>query len=103
MMSRQDVVAAQQGQPVQAVRRCMALCGLVVQDEVKGNQKGHALEKLTAKKKRLLRCTICSGDRFMSSCPQLHGPKPAATFCGLARDGLWLLLDSVRWNNSGFA
>jgi hypothetical protein len=50
--------------------------------------KGSALEQPAAKKKRVLRCSICSGDHFTSSCPQLHGHKPAATFCGLAGDGL---------------
>jgi hypothetical protein len=40
------------------------------------------------KKKFVLCCEICEGEHFTSQCPLLHGPKPMATFCGLAGDGL---------------
>jgi hypothetical protein len=48
----------------------------------------HETDEPTAKKKKTLRCSICPGEHFTTACPQLHGPKPAATFCGLAGDGL---------------
>jgi hypothetical protein len=65
-----------------------AVRGSVSQEVANGKQKGTELDQPAAKKKRVLRCSICSGEHFTSSCPQLHGHKPAATFCGLAREGL---------------
>ena len=53
-----------------------------------GKQKGKNLEEPAAKKKKILRCSICSEEHFTNQCPQLRGPKPSATFCGLAGDGL---------------
>jgi hypothetical protein len=58
------------------------------EQNARGKQIAAEIEQRAAKKKRLLRCSICSGEHFTSSCPQLHGDKPAATFCGLAGDGL---------------
>lgn len=40
------------------------------------------------KKKKVLSCTICLEEHYTHHCPLLHGPKPVATFCGLAGDGL---------------
>uniref|UniRef100_K3Y3C6 DUF4283 domain-containing protein n=1 Tax=Setaria italica TaxID=4555 RepID=K3Y3C6_SETIT len=39
-------------------------------------------------KKFVLCCEICEEEHFTNQCPLLHGPKPAATYCGLAGDGL---------------
>lgn len=46
------------------------------------------IEEPMAKKMKGLRCAICSEEHFTNNCPLLHGPKPYATFCGLAGDGL---------------
>lgn len=44
-------------------------------------------EATTNKKiKFILCCEICEEKHFTSQCPLLHGPKSAATFCGLASD-----------------
>ncbi|RCV18374.1 hypothetical protein SETIT_3G296100v2 [Setaria italica] len=40
------------------------------------------------KKKFVLYCEICEEEHFTNQCPLLHGPKPAATYCGPAGDGL---------------
>lgn len=40
------------------------------------------------KKKFVLCCEICEDEHFTSQCPLLHGPKPSATYCGLAGDRL---------------
>jgi hypothetical protein len=90
MVSRQVAVAVQRVPIVQRRWRCMAMCVLVLM--LKMNRR--AIKRVARyksqqqRKKRLLRCAICSGEHFTSTCPQLHGPKPAATFCGLAGDGL---------------
>ena len=57
-------------------------------ETIVGKHKGKNLHEPAAKKKKVLRCSICSEDHFTNQCPQLHGPKPSATFCGLAGDGL---------------
>lgn len=65
------------------------------QDEIDqaGNQASdfherHEGDEPAAKKKKVLRCSICSEEHFTNKCPLLHGPKPYATYCGLAGDGL---------------
>jgi hypothetical protein len=56
----------------------------------RGNQ-GSKKDEPPAKKRKGLRCTVCSDDHFTNNYPLLHGPKPHATFCGLAGDGLGFL------------
>lgn len=40
------------------------------------------------KKRKFLRCELCSDEHHTSQCALLHGPKPGASFCGLAGGGL---------------
>jgi hypothetical protein len=82
---------------LQALQGPTCMAPLVVWQTIASQRDQHSKQP-AAKKKRVLRCSICSGDHFTSSCPQLNGHKPAATFCGLAGDGLGFFHILTDWN-----
>lgn len=59
-----------------------------VEKQVNPKHKASEIEEPMAKKKKGLRCSICTKDHFTNQCSLLRAPKPPATFCSLAGDGL---------------